>query len=199
LSSFEPTALSFVKTAHVVRLNFSMLHESQTASPWMIRFADRVAAGSTLLDVACGYGRHAKFFAARGVQVTAVDRDGDALASLRDVDNVSLELRDLESEGWPYASESFDAVLVCNYLWRPTFNALLSTIKVGGLLLYETFMEGNERYGKPSRAEFLLQSNELLVRTRDDFCVFAYEEGDQRAATGDVTAVKAQIAAVRKC
>jgi SAM-dependent methyltransferase len=177
-----------------------MQHTSQTASRWMIKHATLVPPGANLLDVACGYGRHAKFFAARGVAVTAVDRDANALELLRGTDNVVCEWRDLEASDspWPYPANSFDAVLVCNYLWRPTLDALLSTLKMGGLLLYETFMVGNERYGKPSCTDFLLRSNELIERTRDSFRVLAYEEGEQRATTGEVIAVKAQIAAIRE-
>jgi SAM-dependent methyltransferase len=158
-----------------------------------------VGPGARLLDVACGYGRHARFFAQRGVLVTAVDRDAAALESLRGIENIACELRDLEASDspWPYAAQSFDAVLVCNYLWRPTLDALLSTINVGGVLLYETFMDGNERYGKPSRPDFLLRANELIERTRDRFRILAYEEGEQLAENGEAIAVKAQIAAIR--
>jgi SAM-dependent methyltransferase len=179
-----------------------MQHTTQTPSPWMIEHAALVPTGATLLDVACGYGRHAKFFAARGVKVTAVDRDEAAIASLRGIENLVAELRDIEGDevsagAWPYGENAFDAVVVCNYLWRPTFARMLSTIKTGGVLLYETFMVGNERYGKPSRAEFLLQSNELLAHTREHFRVIAYREGEWFDADRNVVAMKASIAAVR--
>ncbi|TAG01892.1 MAG: class I SAM-dependent methyltransferase [Burkholderiales bacterium] len=156
-----------------------MLHNTQTPSNWLSRFAPWVPAGATLLDVACGHGRHATFFARRGAMVTAVDRDEAALDWLRAVANVTSDCLDLESGSWPYAPASFDAVLVCNYLWRPTFNELLATVKPGGLLLYETFMDGNEQFGKPSRPDFLLRSNELLARTRDQFEVIAFEQGPE--------------------
>jgi SAM-dependent methyltransferase len=172
----------------------AMIHSQQTPSFWFTRFAPFVAPGTRLLDVACGAGRHAKFFAARGVNVTAVDRDIDALSQLRGIDHIVSDHRDLENETWPYAPHSFDAVLVSHYLWRPTFDVLLATIKPGGLLLYETFMDGNEAYGKPSRADFLLRSNELLTRTRDAFQVIAFEEGEE-AVDGAVIAVKQKICA----
>ncbi len=166
-------------------------------SEWIARFGSEVAPGASLLDVACGRGRHAKYFAARGVRVTAVDRDRSALASLRGTDGVVAEERELENVLWPYAAQSYDAVVVCNYLWRPSFEALLSTIKIGGVLFYETFMVGNQRFGKPSRPEFLLCSNELIERTRGDFRVLAYQEGEQRKNNGEAFAMKAHIFAMR--
>ncbi len=180
-----------------------MMHDSQIASRWMIRHAALVRAGSTLLDVACGHGRHARFFASRGVLVTAVDRSEATSASLRDVENVLVECRDLEGaerspSAWPYAPESFDALLVCDYLWRPTFERMLSTIKPGGLLLYETFMDGNERFGKPSRPDFLLRPYELIDRLRvAKFDVIAYEAGVQLDPNGQALACKQFICATR--
>jgi SAM-dependent methyltransferase len=173
-----------------------MPHDLQTPSPWFVRFASSVSARTTLLDVACGYGRHAKFFAKRNVEVTAVDCDAVALESMRGVANIRTQQHDLENNAWPYAAQTFDAVLVSNYLWRSTFDALLATIKPGGVLLYETFMDGNERYGKPSRADFLLRSNELLIRTRDAFRVIAFEEGEE-AVDETIVAVKQRICAMK--
>ncbi|HEX5698980.1 MAG TPA: SAM-dependent methyltransferase, partial [Rhodoferax sp.] len=67
-------------------------------------------------------------------------------------------------------------VLVTNYLWRPLFPVLLQSLASGGLLLYETFAQGNETVGKPSRPDFLLQSGELL-RLCQDLRIVAFEEG----------------------
>jgi SAM-dependent methyltransferase len=181
----------------------SMQHQSSTVEPWIARHAALLRAGTTLLDVACGYGRHAKFFAARGILVTAVDRDAAAIASLQNIANLSAELRDIEgadasAEAWPYAPNAFDAIVVCNYLWRPTFNAMLDSLKPGGTLIYKTFMDGNERYGKPSRADFLLRSNELLDLLCGTFAIRAYEEGEHVDAEGRVVAMKARVAAVKR-
>ncbi len=112
------------------------MHDIETPSPWMVRHAVYVKPQSELLDVACGRGRHARFFAARNVMVTAVDRDASLLQPLKTVQNVRTEQRDLENDPWPYAEHSFDVVLVCNYLWRPAARELLATVKPGGLLLY---------------------------------------------------------------
>jgi SAM-dependent methyltransferase len=180
-----------------------MSHRSLEPSSWIERFASLVARDATLLDVACGHGRHAKYFAGRGTRVTAVDRDEAAIDALQGIDNIVAELRDIEGaeaspEAWSYARESFDVIVVCNYLWRPTFERMLDSIKPGGMLLYETFMDGNERYGKPSRPEFLLRSNELLNRTRNQFRTIAFEEGDVIDATGRVVACAQRICVVKE-
>ncbi len=174
------------------------MHLQQTPSAWFIRHAALVRSEASVLDLACGHGRHARFFAERGAHVTAVDRDATALQSLTTTQNVITECRDIEGDAWPYAQDYFDAVIVCNYLWRPTFTSLLAAIKPGGVLLYETFMDGNEQYGKPSRPDFLLRSNELISLTRDTFCVVAYEEGDEFDVTGQPFAVKQKIAAIKR-
>ena len=174
------------------------MHSDAEPSAWFARHAGLVATGSALLDVASGRGRHALFFANLGAKVTAVDRDAQALQSFSATPGVTTECRDLEGSAWPYAIASFDTVVVCNYLWRPTLAALLGTINSGGVLLYETFMDGNERYGKPSRADFLLRSNELLALTRDGFCVQAFAEGPEYDASGQPFAVKQKIAAIKR-
>ena len=150
-----------------------------------------------MLDVACGYGRHAKFFASRGVLVTAVDRDAAALTAIRGTNGVTIEQRDLENNVWPYAPESFDCVVVCNYLWRPTAAALLATLKPGGLLIYETFMVGNERFGSPSRPDFLLRPNELLQWVSGSFKALAFEQSQEMGPNGTAVAMKQRIAAFK--
>lgn len=173
------------------------MHSQDSPSAWFIRHAPLIRPSANVLDIACGQGRHARFFAQRGAYVTAVDRDAAALKYLSATQNVTTECRDLEGDVWPYAASSFDAIIVCNYLWRPTFAALLATLKPGGALLYETFMDGNERYGKPSRPDFLLRSNELLDRTCPTFRVLAFEEGGDMNASGEIVAVKQKIAAIK--
>ena len=126
-----------------------------------------------MLDLAAGRGRHALFFAERGHLVTAVDRDVSALAVHPNIEPLQVDLED--GSPWPLGTRQFGAVVVTNYLHRPLMPALLGAIEPGGVLLYETFMEGNERFGKPSRAEFLLKDGELLELVRGVFSVIAYE------------------------
>ncbi len=144
-----------------------------TVSPWIATWASLVPASATVLDIAAGKGRHTRFFAARGHAVTAVDRDVSGLTA---ADNIEIIAADLEDgSAWPLAGRKFGAVVATNYLHRPLFPMLLDSVGPGGVLLYETFMIGNERFGKPSRPEFLLNDGELLDIVRDRFSVIAYE------------------------
>ncbi len=142
-------------------------------SPWIVQWAGLVPAGATVLDVAAGRGRHALFFAARGHRVTALDRDTSELPAHANIEIVTADLED--GRPWPLPGRRFGAVVVTNYLHRPLMPALLDAIEPGGMLLYETFMEGNERFGRPSRPEFLLKDGELLELVRGRFSVVAYE------------------------
>jgi SAM-dependent methyltransferase len=142
-------------------------------SPWIVQWAGLIAADATVLDVAAGSGRHTRFFADRGNKVTAIDRDISALTAQPNVEIGQADLED--GSPWPLPGRTFGAVVVTNYLHRPLFPALLDALMPGGVLLYETFMEGNERFGRPSRPEFLLKDGELLELARDRLSVTAYE------------------------
>jgi SAM-dependent methyltransferase len=142
-------------------------------SPWIVQWAGLVPAGVPVLDVAAGRGRHTRFFADRGHTVTAIDRDISALAVQPNVEIVQADLED--GSPWPLPGRTFGAVLVTNYLHRPLFPGLLQALAPGGVLLYETFMEGNERFGRPSQPEFLLKDGELLELVRGRLSVVAYE------------------------
>ncbi len=142
-------------------------------SPWIVQWAGLVPAGETVLDIAAGGGRHSRLFAGRGHKVTAIDRDVSALTSLADIEAVQADLED--GSPWPLSGRTFGAVVVTNYLHRPLFASLLDMLGPGGVLLYETFMEGNERFGRPSNPEFLLKDGELLEVVRGRFSVVAYE------------------------
>jgi len=145
-------------------------------SPWITRFAPLVPAGGRVLDVACGSGRHARYFAARGYPVDAVDRDAAAFGE--PAADVAFVCADLEAPGsvWPYAGKRFAAVIVTNYLYRPLLPQLVESVAPGGLLLYETFALGNERFGKPSNPDFLLTPGELLEVVQGRLRVIAYED-----------------------
>lgn len=144
-----------------------------TASSWITTWAGLVPAGVPVLDLAAGNGRHTRFFAGRGHPVTSVDRDVSSLAATDTVEVIQADLED--GSPWSLAGRTFGAVVVTNYLHRLLFPVLLDSIRPGGVLLYETFMIGNERFGKPSRPEFLLRDGELLDLARDRLSVIAYE------------------------
>ena len=174
-----------------------MTHEHSLApSPWVVRFAALVSAGSRVLDLAAGNGRHARFFAARGAKVVAVDRDADALQVLSGVEGVETRSVDLERGVWPLAGESFDAIVVTNYLHRPLFPHLRAALAPDGVLLYETFAMGNEAYGRPNNPDFLLCRDELLslASLSPAMTVVAFEQGLVQGETR--SAVVQRLAAV---
>ena len=169
---------------HVSRLHpvVDAAHPGLSApSPWLVRFAALIAPGARVLDCACGSGRHARWLAARGMQVDAVDRDRAALERLQGVSGVRARELDLEGDDWPLAGECYHALVVTNYLYRPRLDAMLALLPPGGVLIYETFMVGNERFGKPSSPAFLLQPGELLERLSGEWTVVAFEQGEVAA------------------
>jgi SAM-dependent methyltransferase len=169
-----------------------MAHDSlETPSQWVVRWAPLVTRGP-VLDVAAGAGRHAKFFAQRGLEVVAVDRDAHVMPG------VSFVKADLENGSpWPFADRRFGAIVVTNYLHRPLFPALASALAENGVLIYETFMAGNERYGKPSNPDFLLRPGELL-QAFADLTVVAFEQGTtEKAVIQRICAIRGEASRVR--
>ncbi len=145
-------------------------------SPWVVRWANELAAGAPVLDVASGAGRHARFLADRPCAVTAVDRDATLIGELAGVAGVATLVADLEAEPWPLPGRRFAGVVVTNYLHRPLLPALVDAVEPGGVLIYETFAAGNERFGRPSNPDFLLQPGELLELVHGRMRVLAYED-----------------------
>lgn len=150
------------------------MHGTEEASPWIVRWTPLVPAGGTVLDLACGRGRHLRWFARRGHPVVGVDRDAEALAASAGLGETIAA--DVENGPWPLAGRQFAAVVVTNYLWRPLFPRIVEAVAPGGVLLYETFAQGNETVGKPSRPDFLLAPGELL-RACESLRIVAYEDG----------------------
>ncbi|MBS3936642.1 MAG: class I SAM-dependent methyltransferase [Sulfuritalea sp.] len=147
-------------------------------SPWIVRFAPLIPAGGTVLDLACGAGRHARLLAGMGYRVEAVDRDADALAQLAGVANVTTRCADLEDGPWPCHASVFDGIVVSRYLWRPLFPRIFGCLAEGGVLIYETFMEGQQVFGKPQNPAHLLRAGELLGLVGRRFTVIAFEQGE---------------------
>jgi SAM-dependent methyltransferase len=147
-------------------------------SAWVQRWAHLIRPNGTVLDVACGHGRHMQFLATQGHQVLGLDRSPEALSAAAAWGEV--QPADIENAPWPLMQgdqpRQFDAVVVTNYLWRALFPVMLQSLAPGGVLVYETFAAGNETVGKPSRPDFLLQTGELL-RAFTDLRVVAFEDG----------------------
>jgi SAM-dependent methyltransferase len=153
-------------------------HGSGAASAWVQRWSHLLPPDASVLDVACGAGRHLAWFANRGHTVTGIDLD--TTQATQQVPTATLLKADIENEAWPLMHDAtpqqFGAVVVTNYLWRPLFPTLLHSVAPGGLLLYETFAAGNETVGRPSRPDFLLQPGELLAICTG-WHVVAFEQG----------------------
>ncbi len=150
-------------------------------SPWVLRFAPRVPAGGPVLDLACGLGRHSRLFLGRGHPVTAVDRDISGIADIIDAPGGAPSLEALEidlEDGRPFAlaGRRFAGVVVTNYLYRPHLPVLAAAVAPGGVLIYETFARGNERFGKPRNPDQLAKPGELLEAVRGQLRVIAYED-----------------------
>jgi SAM-dependent methyltransferase len=157
----------------------SPAHGHGAPSPWLQRWAHLLPAGGTALDLACGSGRHLRWLAAQGLRPTGIDRDAAALAAVADLaqaGTAELIAADVENGPWPCPGRTFDLVVVTNYLWRSLWPQLLASLAPGGLLLYETFADGNQTVGKPSRPDFLLKPGELLSRCQG-LHIVAYEHG----------------------
>lgn len=167
------------------------MHGTEAPSAWVQRWSHLVPAGSPVLDVACGAGRHMRWFAGRGHPVTGVDRSAEALAAVQGLGECVLA--DIEGGPWPFEGRQFGGVVVTNYLWRALLPAIVAGVAPGGVLLYETFAAGNETVGKPSRPDFLLQPGDLL-RACASLRVVAYEDGFLDAPARYVQ----RIAAVRE-
>ncbi len=167
----------------------------QPPSNWITRFADLVPKGGPVLDLACGGGRHTRFFANRQHEITAVDINVTAVAGMPG--KINCIEADLEQGPWPLAGRTFAGVIITNYLWRPLFPDIAAAVAPGGALLYETFGRGNEKYGRPSNPDYLLAPGELLFLTEFGFQIIAYEHGIQTNSDTSAWSVISRIAAVR--
>lgn len=152
----------------------TLLHGQEATSAWVACWSHLLPAGCSVLDLACGHGRHMHHFAGLGHAVIGVDRNPDAIAAVSRLGETICA--DIENGPWPLVGRKFGGVIVTNYLWRPLWPHVLQSLGPNGVLIYETFSAGNETVGKPSRPDFLLNLGELLSACKD-LRVVAFEEG----------------------
>jgi SAM-dependent methyltransferase len=170
--------------------------KGERPSAWITRFSGQVPAEGGILDLACGGGRHGRLFLELGRQVLFLDRDLAGVADLRGGAGAELLQADLENGSpWPLPGRHFAGLVVSNYLWRPLFPHLIGATAPGGLLLYETFMLGQEKFGRPANPDFLLRRDELFECLKADFDILAFEQGEE---PGPRPAMRQRIAAVKR-
>ena len=178
------------------------LHGTEPASGWVQRWSHLVKPQGVVLDVACGRGRHAHWFYERNHALALVDISQDAIYSIAKTiplpsDRCEAVVADIENGPWPFTGRQFDAVVVTNYLWRALMPTLLASLAPGGVLIYETFTQGNETVGKPSRPDFLLRTGELL-EVCNGLRIVAFEDGFHAGPEGQSPRFVQRIAAVRE-
>ena len=147
-----------------------------SASSWVKRFAPLISKTGVVLDLACGSGRHSQLLANLGYSVLAVDQDTTAIELLHSA-SITPKCLNLEQDVWPLSGKKFSGIVATNYLYRPHLDRLPELLEENGILIYETFAQGNEKFGKPSNPNFLLNRGELLAfAARHGLQVLAYED-----------------------
>ena len=172
-----------------------LLNPGPEPAAWVRRFAHLIAPGGSVLDLACGSGRHVQWLAARGFRVTGVDRDAAAVAPLKAI--AEIVVADLEGGPWPLQGRRFDGIVVTNYLWRALLPNIAAALAPGGVLLYETFAVGQETIGRPANPDFLLRPGELLAAFAG-LRVVAFEDGHEPASAAAPERFVQRIAARRE-
>ena len=170
-----------------------MSNSTQAPSPWVERFASLIPKGGTVLDLACGSGRHTRSLSKMGYRVLAVDIDVTRVADLGANPNIEIIEANLEAGDWPLGDRRYEGIVVTNYLHRPLLQRLVESLAPGGVLIYETFAKGNEKLGHPRNPEFLLNPAELLDAFAPRLTIMAYEHAIEEEPT---PAVRQRICAV---
>lgn len=169
-------------------------HRDSPPSPWVRRFAALIPKGADALDLACGAGRHTRYLLTLGHRVTALDRDIALLGETARDPRVKAVQADLEDGSpWPLGSAVFGGLVVTCYLHRPILPRIVAAVAPGGVLIYETFARGNERFGKPNSPDFLLRPGELIEAAAGKLTIVAYEAGEESVPK---PGVRQRIAAV---
>lgn len=161
------------------------------ASPWVLHHMHLIPSGGIVLDLACGNGRHLRALSDAGYEVCGVDRDTGPAEALTERAAVTLQQCDLEAGRWPFGSAEFAGIVVTNYLHRPLFPCIADSLQPGGVLIYETFAQGNERFGRPRNPDFLLRPGEL----RAVFGMLQIIAAEEVTESGDAPAVRQRIVA----
>ncbi len=153
-----------------------MPHSLSPPSAWVRRFVPIIRPKGRVLDLAAGRGRHTALLLRLGFRVRAIDRDTSALSAFAGPFCELVE-RDLETGAPLDLGGPYDGIVVTNYLYRPLFPALEGALAAAGVLLYETFAQGNEAFSRPRNPDFLLRPGELLGAF-PALTILAFEQGE---------------------
>ena len=142
------------------------------------------------LDIAMGEGRNALFLAGLGYEVEGVDRSPEAVAKALQLArerglSIKAAVGDLE-KAYRFTPDYYDLIICFNYLQRSLVPQIKAGLKMGGFLVYETYLIDQQRFSHPRNPDFLLGYNELLNLFRE-FRILRYREGlveDQKAIAG---------------
>jgi cyclopropane fatty-acyl-phospholipid synthase-like methyltransferase len=154
-------------------------HLPEEPSQWIVKYAPLINKKGRVLDLACGRGRHAIWLAKHDFQVDALDRDALMTSNMVGINNINVLTVDIETGDWPQLAQRYDGIVVSRYLYRPLLRTLAGILNPGGVLIYETFMTGNERYGRPSNPDFLLRPNELFETYSPLLNIVSFEQGEE--------------------
>lgn len=164
-------------------------HGLTKPSRWVQRFLKGVKPGGSVLDVACGAGRHMRLALEMGYSVTGIDKDLSQVEDLADRKDVGLVEADLETgRPFPLKDMRYDGVIVTNYLHRPILGDIVGCVATDGVLIYETAAVGNESHTGPSNPDFLLKPNELITAALPELVIVAYENGIRSDRSPNVVA-----------
>jgi len=160
----------------------NQMPDNQPPDSWLTENSHYLRPKSHVLDLACGSGRNTSFLLSLGFQVTCIDIDIRGMSELEKRTGCTVIQADLENDNpWPL-NGTFDAIVVINYLYRPLFSHLIESLAEGGILIYKTFMEGNEKFGRPSNPDFLLKKNELIDAFGKELRVLSFDQGYEEPA-----------------
>jgi SAM-dependent methyltransferase len=147
------------------------------------------------LDIACGQGRNTHFLADNGFVVDAVDLSDYALSQIREDKNINKIEADLDE--YNLEKNKYDLIININYLNRRFFHQIKEALKIGGVVIFETFIIAHGDFDNPQNPEYLLRSNELL-HAFIGLEIIYYEERLDINLRGEKTKV-ASLVARKRC
>ena len=119
------------------------------------------------------------FLADKGFDVTAIDISPVALARAAEratATSLAISWQQADLENSNLQTAAYDLILNIDYLQRSLLAPMKAALKIGGFMIFESYLIDQQTIGRPSNPDYLLQHNELLDAFRD-FRVLSYREG----------------------